>query len=107
MNGGTGPGADALEKAAAEAADVFDALGHEALAQAIGLRNAIRAGLEPPPGLVEGVRAALQAALEAAAKEPSSPQLAIDTGVTRATRSTLRGLLKRFEAAFGPGPAGA
>jgi hypothetical protein len=99
------PDAGDLERAATEVAAVFETLGHEAYAQAVGLRNAVRAGLTPPAALVEGVRVALARALEAAAKESSSPELGIDTGATRATRSTLRGLLKRFETAFGHGPA--
>jgi hypothetical protein len=93
-----------LESAAAEVVEVFETLGYEAYAKAAGLRNAIRSGLSPPPQLVAAVHEALHRALEAAAKESSSPDAKLDAGATRATRSTIRGVLKRFEGAFGTGP---
>jgi imidazolonepropionase-like amidohydrolase len=61
----------------------------------------VAAGLEPPASFVAGVRAALQAALQESART-TLPQ-GIDSGTTRATRSTVRGVLKRFEDAFGLG----
>ena len=96
-----------LESAAAEAVEVFETLDYETYAKATGLRNAIRSGLPPPPQVVAAVHKALRKALEAAAKEPSSPETMLDVGTTRATRSTIRGVLKRFEDAFGRGPTSA
>ena len=93
-------------ESAAEVTEVFETMGYEAYAKAAGLRNAIRSGLRPPPRLVAAVHAALRKALEAAAKESSSPEGTLDAGATRATRSTIRGVLKRFEDAFGEGPSG-
>jgi hypothetical protein len=93
-----------LESAAAEVVDVFETMDYDTYAKATGLRNAIRAGLQPPPQLVAAVHEALRKALEAAAKESSSPEAKLDAGATRATRSTIRGVLKRFEDAFGTGP---
>ena len=68
-------------------------------AKAAGLRNAVAAGLSPPAAFVEDVRAALEAELRKTV-EPAIPE-GIDSGTTRATRVTLRGVLKRFEDAFG------
>jgi hypothetical protein len=96
-----------LEGAAAEVVEVFETLDYETYAKATGLRNAIRAGVPPPPQLVADVHEALRQRLEAAAKEASSPESRLDAGATRATRSTLRGVLKRFEEAFGAGPTSA
>lgn len=92
-----------LESAAAEVVEVFETRDYETYAKAAGLRNAIRSGVPPPPHLVAAVHKALREALEAAAKEASSPEAKLDAGVTRATRSTIRGVLKRFEDAFGAG----
>lgn len=94
-----------LESAATEVAEVFETGDYETYAKAAGLRNAIRSGLPPPPKLVAAVHEALRKALEAAAKEPSSPGAKLDAGATRATRSTIRGVLKRFEDAFGAEPS--
>jgi hypothetical protein len=94
-----------LESVAAEVAEVFETGDYETYAKATGLRNAIRSGLPPSPKLVAAVHGALRKALEAAAKESSSPEGKLDGGATRATRSTIRGVLKRFEDAFGEGPA--
>ena len=94
-----------LECAAAEVVEVFETMDYETYAKAAGLRNAIRSGLPPPPGLIAAVHEALRKALEAAAKEASSPETKLDAGVTRATRSTIRGVLKRFEDAFVVGSA--
>ncbi len=95
-----------MEEAAAEAEDVLRPGDHAAYAQSAGLRNAVAAGLTPPAAFVAGVRAALQAALQKAAQatagETAVPE-GLDAGTTRATRSTLRGVLKRFEDAFGLG----
>lgn len=92
-------------ESAAEVAEVFETRDYETYAKAAGLRNAIRSGLPPPRRLVAAVHEALRKALEAAAKEPSSPETKLDAGATRATRSTIRGVLKRFEDAFGTGRA--
>ena len=92
-----------LESAAAEVVEVFETMDYDTYAKATGLRNAIRAGLQPPPKLVAAVHEALRKALEAAARQESSPETNLDAGVTRATRSTIRGVLKRFEEAFGAG----
>jgi hypothetical protein len=89
------------EAAAAEAEEVLRTADHETYAKAAGLRNAVAAGLVPPPAFVASVRAALQAELQQAARTPIPGSL--DSGRTRATRSTLRGVLKRFEDAFGLG----
>ncbi len=89
-----------LESAAAEVVDVFETMDYETYAKAAGLRNAIRSGLPPPPQIVAAVHRALRKALEEAAKESSSPGAKLDAGATRATRSTIRGVLKRFEDAF-------
>lgn len=93
--------------AAEEAEDVLKTADHVTYAKAAGLRNAVAAGLAPPPAFVAAVRAALEVALKAAAEstgeatgEPTGPE-GIDSGTTRATKSTLRGVLKRFEDAFG------
>ena len=94
-----------LESAATEVAEVFETLDYDTYAKAAGLRNAIRSGLAPPPRLVAAVHEALRKALEMAAKESSSPEGKLDAGATRATRSTIRGVLKRFEDAFGEAPA--
>jgi hypothetical protein len=93
-----------LESVAAEVVEVLETMDYQTYAMAAGLRNAIRSGLTPPPQVVAAVHAALRKALEAAAKESSSPEAKLDAGETRATRSTIRGVLKRFEDAFGAGP---
>ena len=92
-----------MEAAAAEAENVLRMADLPIYAKAAGLRNAVAAGLSPPAAFVEDVRAALQAELKKTV-EQAIPD-GIDSGTTRATRVTLRGVLKRFEAAFG-GPAG-
>lgn len=92
-------------ESAAEVAEVFETMDYETYAKATGLRNAIRSALPLPPRLVVAVHDALRKALEATAKESSSPEALLDAGATRATRSTIRGVLKRFEEAFGTGPA--
>lgn len=92
-----------MEAAAAEAENVLRMADLPVYAKAAGLRNAVAAGLAPPPAFVEGVRAALQAELKKTA-DAVVPE-GIDSGTTRATRVTLRGVLRRFEDAFG-GPAG-
>ena len=90
-----------MEAAAAEAEEVLRTADHETYAKAAGLRNAVAAGLVPPPAFVAAVRAALQDELQRAARTPLPGSL--DSGMTRATRSTMRGVLKRFEDAFGLG----
>jgi hypothetical protein len=91
-----------MEAAAAEAEDVLKSADHETYAKAAGLRNAVAAGLSPPAVFVEDVRAALRLELKKFVDSASSLEVGIDTGMTRATRATLRGVLKRFEDAFGP-----
>jgi len=92
-----------MEAAAAEAEDVLRTAEHEKYAKAAGLRHALAAGLVPPAAFVRDVRAALQQELKDAARTDSSPEVAMDIGTTRATKVTLRGVLKRFEDAFGIG----
>jgi uncharacterized membrane protein YccC len=99
----TGGARQARLESAAEVVEVFETLDYETYAKATGLRNAIRSGVPPPPQIVAFVHEALREALEAAAKEASSPEAKLDAGATRATRSTIRGVLKRFEDAFGAG----
>jgi hypothetical protein len=88
-----------MEAAAAEAEDVLRTSDHETFAKAAGLRNAVAAGLVPPAAFVAAVRAALQTELQKTART-ALPE-GIDSGTTRATKSTMRGVLKRFEGAFG------
>lgn len=95
-----------MEAAAAEAEDVLRTGDHETYAKAAGLRNAVAAGLAPPAAFVRDVRAALQHELKKSGDTASSPAAGIDSGMTRATRVTLRGVLKRFEDAFGTGRKG-
>jgi hypothetical protein len=95
-----------MEVAAAEAEDVLRTGDHETYAKAAGLRNAVAAGLAPPAAFVRDVRAALQHELKKSGDTASSPVAGIDSGMTRATRVTLRGVLKRFENAFGTGRKG-
>ena len=94
-----------MEAAATEVEDVLRTSDHETYAKAVGLRAALSAGLAPPAAFVSDVRAALQAEMQKGARAVI-PE-GIDSGTTRATKSTLRGVLKRFEDAFGPatGPA--
>jgi hypothetical protein len=92
-----------MEAAAAEAEDVLRTSDHATYAKAVGLRAALGAGLAPPAAFVTDVRAALQAEMQKGAKDVI-PE-GIDSGTTRATKSTLRGVLKRFEDAFGPATA--
>ena len=95
-----------MEVAAAEAEDVLRTGDHETYAKVAGLRNAVAAGLAPPAAFVRDVRAALQHELKKSGDTASSPVGGIDSGMTRATRVTLRGVLKRFEDAFGTGRKG-
>jgi hypothetical protein len=92
-----------MEAAAAEAEDVLRTADHATYAKAVGLRNAVAAGLAPPAAFVKDLRAALQDELKKTGEAASSPEAGIDSGMTRATRMTLRGVLKRFEDAFGVG----
>jgi hypothetical protein len=95
-----------MEAAAAEAEDVLKNSDHESFAKAAGLRNAVAAGLTPPAAFVTDVRAALQQEMKKTGASASSTEVGIDSGMTRATKVTLRGVLKRFENAFGAGPLG-
>jgi hypothetical protein len=90
-----------MEEAAARAEEALRASDHTTYAKAAGLRSAVAAGLVPPAAFVADVRAALLAEMEKAARPAVSEGL--DSGTTRATKSTLRGVLKRFEDAFGLG----
>jgi predicted nucleic acid-binding Zn ribbon protein len=92
-----------MEAVAAEAEGVLRTADHEQYAKAAGLRNAVAAGLAPPAAFVRDVRAALQQELRKAGQRASSPEVELDFGTTRATRVTVRGVLKRFEEAFGTG----
>jgi hypothetical protein len=94
-----------MDAAAAEAEDVLRTTGHETYAKAAGLRNAVAAGLAPPAAFVRDVRAALEHELKKSG-DAAPPEAGIDSGMTRATRVTLRGVLKRFEDAFGTGRKG-
>ena len=96
-----------MEAAAAEAEDVLRAADHETFAKAAGLRNAVAVGLAPPAAFVRDVRAALQRELKKSGNAAPPPEAGIDSGMTHATRVTLRGVLKRFEDAFGTGQKGA
>ena len=60
----------------------------------------------PPAAFVRDVRAALQHELKKCGDTASPPEAGIDSGMTRATRVTLRGVLKRIEDAFGTGRKG-
>lgn len=95
-----------MEAAAAEAEGVLRTADHEQYAKAAGLRHAVAAGLAPPAAFVRDVRAALQQELKKAGQTASSPEVELDFGTTRATRVTVRGVLKRFEEAFGTGSVG-
>jgi hypothetical protein len=95
-----------MEAAAEEAEDVLRTAGYETYAKAAGLRNAVAVGLAPPAAFVKDVRAALQHELKRSVDTASSREAGIDSGMTRATRVTLRGVLKRFEDAFGTGRNG-
>ncbi len=90
-----------MEAAAAEAEDVLKTADHQTYAKAAGLRNAVAAGLTPPAAFVRDVRAALQDEMKKSVDTAPPPEAGIDSGMTRATRVTLRGVLKRFEDAFG------
>lgn len=90
-----------MEAAAAEAEDVLKTADHLTRAKAAGLRNAVAAGLTPPAAFVREVRAALQQEMKNSGDTALLPEAGIDSGMTRATRVTLRGVLKRFEDAFG------
>ena len=92
-------------EAAAEAAEVLGAADHKTFAKAVGLKNAVSAGVAPPAAFIRDVLAALQEELKKSA-DAASPAAGIDSGMTRATKSTLRGVLKRFEDAFGSGRKG-
>ena len=103
--------AASVESAATEVAEVFETLDYDTC-EGDGLRNAIRSGLAPPPRLVAAVHEALRKALEMARGVVVS-RGKLDAGATRATRSTIRGVLKRFEDALEapartcrPSPAG-
>jgi hypothetical protein len=95
-----------MEAAAVEAEDVLRTADHETYAKAVGLRSAVAAGLAPPASFVRDLRAALQRELERAGDSEPSREIGIDSGTTRATRVTMRGVLKRFEEAFGTGKKG-
>ena len=95
-----------MEAAAAEAEDVLRTADHETYAKAAGLRSAVAAGLAPPASFVRDLRAALQRELEKAGDSAPPREVGIDSGTTRATKVTMRGVLKRFEEAFGTGKKG-
>jgi hypothetical protein len=95
-----------MEAAAAEAEDVLRTADHETYAKAAGLRSAVGAGLAPPASFVRDLRAALQRELQTAGETEPQREIGIDSGTTRATRVTMRGVLKRFEEAFGTGKTG-
>ena len=95
-----------MEAAATEAEDVLRTSDHETYAKAAGLRNAVAAGLAPPAAFVRDVRAALQHGLKKSGDTAPPSEAGIDSGMTQATRVTLRGVLKRFEDAFGTGEKG-
>jgi hypothetical protein len=85
--------------AATEAEDVLRTSDHATYAKAVGLRAALGAGLAPPAAFVTDVRTALQAEMQKRSGDVV-PE-GIDSGTTRATKNTLRGVLKRFEGSFG------
>lgn len=95
-----------MEAAAAQAEDILRTADHETFAKAAGLHNAVAAGFTPPAVFVKDVRAALQQELKKSGDTVSSPEAGLDSGMTRATRVTLLGVLKRFEDAFGTGRKG-
>lgn len=95
-----------MEAAATEAEDVLKTADHETYAKAAGLCNAVAAGLAPPAAFVRDVRAALQHELKKSGDTAPPSAVGIDSGTTHATKVTLRGVLKRFEDAFGTGQKG-
>ena len=91
---------DLQTKSAEEVASVFQTAEYRVFAKAIGLKNALRAGFAPNLDIVTELHEALWKALMTADEElgleTKSP---VDPRLTRATKSTIRGIFKRFEEA--------
>src|SRR5258706_11149014 len=88
-------------KSVEEVASVFQTAEYRVFSKAIGLKNALRAGFTPNLDIVTELHEALWKALMTADEEEGlETKSPVDARLTRATKSTIRGVFKRFEEAF-------